>query len=159
MVDLWLASAQRGCGIGQSPGLEEGKDELLEHVAALSGYIRKRLESVRFQEEVELNIQGLAIGIDVKDATYAAKIQQRCREKGLLVSRQESLIVMFPVLTIDQAMAKKALDIFTTCAERGGPERIQVSAAYPHRDNDSHERQRRLSKPVLPRLGLHLFGC
>ena len=69
---------------------------------------------MRFQEEVELNIRGLAIGIDVKDSTYASTIQQRCREKGLLVSRQESLIVMFPVLTIDQAMAKKALDIFTT---------------------------------------------
>ena len=68
-----------------------------------------------FDEEVQFNIRGLAIGVDVGDEDYAEEIVETCRKGGLLLATGGSVITMLPALTIDRAAARKGLDIFEKC--------------------------------------------
>ena len=68
-----------------------------------------------FDEEVQFNIRGLAIGVDVGDEDYAEEIVETCRKGGLLLAIEGSVITMLPALTIDRTAARKGLDIFEKC--------------------------------------------
>jgi len=97
--------------------LRDNKERLLANVSAISDYIRERLETMEFKKPPELNIKGLAICIETGSKDYASELQKRCRKEGLLVDQQNASIIMFPALTIDQAMVREALDIFENCVE------------------------------------------
>ncbi len=80
--------------------------KILRNVAAMSDHFRMRLSHLEFEQPVALRIQGLAIGVDVKDENYASKIQQRCRKKGLLIATEGPVLLMLPALNIDRSSTR-----------------------------------------------------
>jgi 4-aminobutyrate aminotransferase-like enzyme len=62
--------------------------------------------------------KGFAIGIEVKDEDYASEIGEACRKRGLLVSAEEDVLMLFPALNISRATAQRGLDIFEKSLEQ-----------------------------------------
>jgi 4-aminobutyrate aminotransferase-like enzyme len=93
------------------------KAGLLANVAAQGDYFRTRLTQMKFAEPGSVRAIGLAIGVEFgEDSDYAAKLGDRCREAGLLVSAEEdNLLTLFPALTIDRPTAAEGLDILQRC--------------------------------------------
>jgi acetylornithine/succinyldiaminopimelate/putrescine aminotransferase len=87
------------------------KKQLLGGVERMSAYFRARLWAMDFRTDVELNIRGLAIGVDVKQEDYADRIQERCRRNGLLISTDGSSLMILPALTIERRVAERGLNI------------------------------------------------
>lgn len=94
------------------------RKRLLTHVAAMSDYFRSRLEAMEFEE---VRVTGLVIGVDTGDKKRAESIVSKCQRKGLLVTTSESVIAMFPPLTIENATAIAGLDIFSAAARTSTP--------------------------------------
>jgi len=91
------------------------KMSLLEEVGKTSQLFRTRLSQMSFKDHGELNIIGHAISVNVGKTSYADHICKKCRENGLLITSQESFIVMFPSLTIGRQTATEAMDILEQC--------------------------------------------
>jgi acetylornithine/succinyldiaminopimelate/putrescine aminotransferase len=89
---------------------------LLAEVNALSDYFRDRLLAVEFRKPPTLSIIGMAIGIDVGSEAYASRIEERCRKGGLLVTSQDTSILLLPALTLDERTARRGLDILDAAA-------------------------------------------
>lgn len=97
----------------------EHKGELLTNVQERSDEMRHRLSITEFKtDDVELRIQGLAIGIGLGDKEYASSIQKRCEEHGLILTAEEDSIAMYPPLTIDHDTLAEALDILADAVQR-----------------------------------------
>jgi acetylornithine/succinyldiaminopimelate/putrescine aminotransferase len=94
--------------------IERGK-KLLKGVAELSDHFRTRLSYLPFKQPVSLRIQGLAIGIDVGDEEYAAKLESRCRKRGLLIATEGSVLLLLPALNVQRSVVDKALNILEKC--------------------------------------------
>jgi acetylornithine/succinyldiaminopimelate/putrescine aminotransferase len=92
--------------------LERNKKKLLDNVDRMSLYLTERLLGMDFERAPSLCVKGLAIGVDLGDEDYASRIEEKCRRKGLLVVSQDESILLLPALTIDRAVAKRAMDIF-----------------------------------------------
>lgn len=92
-------------------------DRILTNVADQEDYFRTRLSQMKFAEPGSVRVIGLAIGVEFgQDSDYAAKLGDRCRETGLLVSAEEdNLLTLFPALTIDREVARQGLDILEAC--------------------------------------------
>jgi acetylornithine/succinyldiaminopimelate/putrescine aminotransferase len=88
------------------------KKALLENVDRTSEYLAERLSRMDFEATPSLCIKGLAIGVNVGDEDYASGIQEACKRKGLLVVSQDESVLLLPPLTIERAVAKRAMDIF-----------------------------------------------
>jgi 4-aminobutyrate aminotransferase-like enzyme len=71
---------------------------------------------MRFRDEAEVRILGLAIAIDFGDEKAAGRLGKRCRDAGLLLSVEGESVLLIPALTIDRATARKGLDILEACA-------------------------------------------
>jgi 4-aminobutyrate aminotransferase-like enzyme len=67
---------------------------------------------MNFQGKATVHCKGFAIGIEVEDEEYASEIGDICRENGLLVSAEDDVLMLFPALTINRAIAQRGLDIF-----------------------------------------------
>lgn len=87
------------------------RTRLMAYVQKMSAYFRSRLSSIPFAQRDALNIQGLAIGIDVHDEGYADRIQSKCRRGGLIITTQGSTLLLLPALTIERKVAEQGLDI------------------------------------------------
>jgi len=87
------------------------KKKLLENVNRLSDYFRSRLSQMEFENAAPLNIRGLAISVDLGDEQYAERVANKCRRGGLLLSTQETRILLLPALNIDRKVAERGLDI------------------------------------------------
>lgn len=96
----------------------EHRDAVLANVAARSVQLRQQLMLMDWSKEPELRIQGLACAVDVGDEAYVTKLEERCREEGLLAFAEEEALVMFPALTIDQEAMQEGLDILADCVRR-----------------------------------------
>jgi acetylornithine/succinyldiaminopimelate/putrescine aminotransferase len=92
------------------------ESRLLRHVARMSELFGARLAAMRFAAEPELHIRGLAIGVDVQDEEYAGRIKDRCRRAGLLVTKEESTLLLLPALNIQRSVAERGLDILERSA-------------------------------------------
>jgi len=92
-----------------------GKHEstLLGNVVAEGNCFRTRLTGMKFAEPGAIRVIGLAMGVEFGEGgDDAAKLGDRCRESGLLVSAEaESLPTLFPALTIDPEVARQGVDI------------------------------------------------
>ena len=87
-------------------------------MAEQGDYFRTRLTQTKFREAGSVRVMGLAIGMEFGEGSdYAAKLGDRCREAGLLVSAEEdNLLTLFPALTIEREVAERGLDILESCA-------------------------------------------
>jgi acetylornithine/succinyldiaminopimelate/putrescine aminotransferase len=93
----------------------KNKEKILRHVSTLSQCFTDRLSQMKFKKGASLRILGLAIGIDVSNPAYADRIQQKSLKKGLLFTTQEKTLVLFPPLTMRQAIAEEGLEILESC--------------------------------------------
>jgi 4-aminobutyrate aminotransferase-like enzyme len=92
--------------------LTRHKSRLLKNAAELGQYFLSRLSQMSFKGKATVRGMGLALGVEVKNKTYASKIGDTCRENGLLISAEEDILMLFPALTITRQTAERGLDIF-----------------------------------------------
>jgi adenosylmethionine-8-amino-7-oxononanoate aminotransferase len=92
--------------------LTRHRDKLLKNTTQLGQYFLTRLSQMKFKGKASVRGKGLAIGVEVKDQTYASEVSDACRENGLLVSAEEDVLMLFPALTISPPTARRGLDIF-----------------------------------------------
>ena len=92
--------------------LTRHRNKLLKNANELSEYFFTRLSQMSFKGRATIHGKGLAIGIEVKNETYASAVGKTCRENGLLVSAEEDVLMLFPALTITRQTAQRGLDIF-----------------------------------------------
>jgi acetylornithine/succinyldiaminopimelate/putrescine aminotransferase len=95
--------------------IKRNQTRLLRQVERTSTYFADRLREMPFQEAPEIRARGLAIAVDVRDEKYAERVAKKCRARGLLLSPQESVLLMLPALNVDRATAKDGLDILELC--------------------------------------------
>jgi acetylornithine/succinyldiaminopimelate/putrescine aminotransferase len=86
---------------------------LMRAVMRTSDYFRSRILEMPFGEMPAVRVEGLAIAIDVGDEDRAEEIAGRCRRNGLLISTDETLLLLLPALNIDRATARRGLDILS----------------------------------------------
>lgn len=97
----------------------EHRAEVLQNVVDREAELRHQLSIVEWKtENVELRIQGLAVGIGLGDEEYAKHIEEQCRGRGLLLAAEEDSLVLFPPLTIDHETMAEALEIIAQAAQR-----------------------------------------
>jgi acetylornithine/succinyldiaminopimelate/putrescine aminotransferase len=92
------------------------KTKLLEAVATMSDYFRARLPLIKFKGTAKIRIEGLAIGVELRSSDYADRVQAKCRREGLLLSTEDATLLLLPALNVDEAIAKRGLDILERCA-------------------------------------------
>ena len=95
--------------------MTKNRRQLLANVERLSGYFQKRLSAMDFGKAAELTIRGMAIGVDVGSERRASNIQEDAREAGLLISTQDSRLLLLPALNMPRSMAATGLDILDRC--------------------------------------------
>jgi len=93
----------------------KNKEKILRNVTAMSQCFADGFSQMKFKKGATLRKLGLAIGIEVSDAKYADRIQQKSLKKGLLFTTQEKTLTLFPPLTIRQAIAKEGMGILESC--------------------------------------------
>jgi 4-aminobutyrate aminotransferase-like enzyme len=96
----------------------EHRDAVLANVAERSAQLRQQLSLMEWPKEPELRIQGLACAVDIGDSEYVQKLEDRCRDEGLLLYPEDEALVMFPAVTIDHDQLQEGLDILADCVRR-----------------------------------------
>jgi acetylornithine/succinyldiaminopimelate/putrescine aminotransferase len=87
------------------------RSRLLENATELGRYFLARLSGMSFKGGATVRGRGLAIGIQMEDADYAAEVGDACRVNGLLVSAEDDVVMLFPALTLTRRTAQRGLDI------------------------------------------------
>ncbi|MEA3189563.1 MAG: acetylornithine/N-succinyldiaminopimelate aminotransferase [Thermoplasmata archaeon] len=95
--------------------IQKHKAALLRNVDRRSAQFRGRLDAMDFGDGSKVRVKGLAIGVQLADRKHAKRIEETCREEGLLVKADDDVLQMFPALTIDQETADGGLDILERC--------------------------------------------
>ena len=102
-------------GLASTRYFVKNQESILQNVNALSSLFRDRFTKMNFKHEITINMIGLAIAVDVKEASYAEKIANSCLKQGLLIEQNESNLMMFPALTMKEEIANKGLNILEMC--------------------------------------------
>ncbi len=96
--------------------LVKNKAKLLANANAASRYIERRLKAMKFRYPVRIRIKGLAVCVEIENASYVGEIISQAMQKGLLLAdTAPTKLVMFPALDIDQKTLKEGLDILEQC--------------------------------------------
>jgi acetylornithine/succinyldiaminopimelate/putrescine aminotransferase len=85
------------------------KTKILSNVTEISELFKQRISRMKFRNTIKINSLGLAMSVDVGDESYAEKITDRCLENGLLLEYNQSNIMLFPSLVMDEETALKGL--------------------------------------------------
>lgn len=93
----------------------KNKDELLNHVMEMENLFSEKLASMKFKNGADIHVKGLAIGVDVRKAAYAKSIRKKCMDKGLYINAEETILSMFPAMTISRELAEEGLGILEKC--------------------------------------------
>jgi acetylornithine/succinyldiaminopimelate/putrescine aminotransferase len=95
--------------------LRQGRRGFLKHVNALSALFATQLAVIRFRQTPQIRIRGLAIAVDFASEREAARIVKRAAELGLLLTSQDTTILLLPPLTISKSLATEGLSMLRTC--------------------------------------------
>ena len=93
----------------------QNKRKLLSNVIVASGYIEKRLKSMKFTYPADIRIKGLSVGVTFSNTAYAAEIMQRCLKKGLLLAPNGTDFMILPSLNVDKKVLEIGLNILEKC--------------------------------------------
>jgi acetylornithine/N-succinyldiaminopimelate aminotransferase len=106
------------------------RDELLEHVRDVSGYLNQQLEGLRSRfPDVIVDIRGRGLLIGVKLATNNRAFMQLARDQGLLVAGGgDNCVRLLPPLVMTQDEARQALQRFEAACEAA---RASLAAPAP----------------------------
>jgi acetylornithine/succinyldiaminopimelate/putrescine aminotransferase len=55
------------------------------------------------------------MGVEFENSDYASELVDKCCPAGLLLTAEESVLLLFPALNLDQAIAQQGLDIMEQC--------------------------------------------
>jgi adenosylmethionine-8-amino-7-oxononanoate aminotransferase len=91
---------------------------LMASVNAMSAHFVERLSTMPFARESAIHVSGLAISISLSDEKRAEGVRTRCLQRGLIVTTQESALLVLPPLTIEKAVADQGLDILEAASRR-----------------------------------------
>jgi acetylornithine/succinyldiaminopimelate/putrescine aminotransferase len=91
------------------------RDALMAQVAQTSAQIREGLAQMPQLQAVQINIAGLAIGIELGDEARAAQLRRKCLREGLLLSAEGGTLLLVPALNIDAATVQRGLDVLARC--------------------------------------------
>jgi acetylornithine/succinyldiaminopimelate/putrescine aminotransferase len=86
------------------------KSKILSNVAKISELLKNQISQMKFRNEIKIHSLGLAMSIDVGDKSYAQKITDKCLGNGLLIEYNQSNIMLFPSLVMDEETATKGLE-------------------------------------------------
>jgi len=89
---------------------------LLDNVVMRGAELEVGLGEIDFGCAAEVRATGLAVGVKFGDDEYPGKLEEACRELGLLVSSDEDLLMLFPALTVDADTVAAALDVIARAA-------------------------------------------
>lgn len=104
--------------------LERDRHALLENVAARGGELEAGLRALDFGAPVHVQGRGLAIGLQFDDEDHTARLAERCRKEGVLVSAEDDVVLLFPPLNVDAATVEEALEqLARAVASQSGPSR------------------------------------
>jgi adenosylmethionine-8-amino-7-oxononanoate aminotransferase len=92
--------------------LSRHRIKLLRNASELGEFFLARLARMKFKGKATIRGKGLAIGVEVESEHYASEIGDACRKRGLLVSAEEDMLMLFPALNVTGAIAQRGLDIF-----------------------------------------------
>jgi len=93
------------------------RDAMFSNIAERSAELRQKLSTIEWAKEPELRIQGLAIGVGLGDKEYVSRVEERCREDGLLTFAEDDTLVMFPPLIVDAETVQEAVAIISDAAQ------------------------------------------
>jgi len=109
------ASTFGGNSLAMAAGLATGatieEDHLLDHVNALSGTVRQKLEAARAEIPCieEIRVRGMMIGIQLSHA--AGSVVGECMDRGLLVNVTNDRVVrLLPALNVTEEQLLEGLD-------------------------------------------------
>jgi adenosylmethionine-8-amino-7-oxononanoate aminotransferase len=91
------------------------KSKILSNVVRIGELLKKRISQMKFKNEIRINSLGLAMSVDVGDRSYAEKITDKCLDNGLLIEYNQSRLMLFPSLVMDEETAMKGLQILEKC--------------------------------------------
>ncbi|MBN1794656.1 MAG: aspartate aminotransferase family protein [Candidatus Omnitrophica bacterium] len=107
------------CGLAVFEAIE--KDHILENVAKMGGYLKKRLDALKtaFPELIsDLRGAGLMWGVEL--TVDGNPIFSRCLEKGLIINcTQKNVLRLLPALTVTGAQVDEAVNILTEVLKEG----------------------------------------
>jgi 4-aminobutyrate aminotransferase-like enzyme len=89
------------------------KEDVLWHVIEIIAYFEARLAQMRCDCPTTIRIKGW--GIRMKDPDYAANLEDKCVQAGLLFSVENDVLKLFPPLTVEQETTREGLDILEAC--------------------------------------------
>jgi putrescine aminotransferase len=84
---------------------------LLAQVDILGEVAEAELLRMGFRHGVSVHGRGLAVAADVRDQAYAKEIKGRCRQQGLLIETDGSVLTLFPPLIIGRSTLDAGLAI------------------------------------------------
>jgi acetylornithine/succinyldiaminopimelate/putrescine aminotransferase len=93
----------------------KNEEALLSHVITMENLFNERLVKMNFNGAARIRVKGLAIGVEVKNASYSKTIRKKCIEKGLYIGSEDTQLFMFPAINITAEIAEKGLDLFEQC--------------------------------------------
>ena len=96
--------------------LKRGREGFLNHVNGLSALFATQLAAIPFRKTPQLRIKGLAIAPDFASEREATRIVKQAAEQGLLLSSQDTTILLLPPLTISKSLAAEGLAMLRACA-------------------------------------------
>jgi adenosylmethionine-8-amino-7-oxononanoate aminotransferase len=91
--------------------IAENKNQLFQKIEASSQRFRTGLSQLGFKKGGKLSIIGLAIAVDVEQEKYATEIKEKSQSNGLLITAQDSKIVLFPPLTVTRGVIDEGIKI------------------------------------------------
>jgi adenosylmethionine-8-amino-7-oxononanoate aminotransferase len=87
------------------------KEVILRNVSELNALFVQRLSNMKFKKPAKVSAAGLAISVDTGSNSYAERIAKKCLSSGLLIETNESNLMMFPSLVMNQYTAEQGLQI------------------------------------------------
>jgi acetylornithine/N-succinyldiaminopimelate aminotransferase len=96
------------------------KDKLLDHVAAVGPYLRKKLQAFAAKYEFIKEVRGLGVMLGVQLTVPGAKIVARCIDKGLNINcTHDTVLRIMPAMTVTTSEIDEAMAILGSVFEEG----------------------------------------
>ena len=89
--------------------------DLLTNCVEVGAYLERRLEEI-FGDFATVHAKGLAIAVEFDNEDYPAKLVERCRRKGLLVTADGEYLQILPAINVESSVAVRATNILASCA-------------------------------------------
>jgi acetylornithine/succinyldiaminopimelate/putrescine aminotransferase len=88
-------------------------NDLLVNCVEVGAYLERRLKEI-FGDSAKVHAKGLAIAVEFDHEEYPAKLVERCRKKGLLVTSDDEYLQILPAVNVENKVAERAMNILAS---------------------------------------------